>query len=330
MHLPLRSKIITTIALMVCSGCHHSNRQALPIFRLNVDTWIGYAPFWLAIDKGIFQSEGVEVQITTMPDVGQRKASILKGSTDGIAETVDMLVLDQDERIPSVCVMQVDVSNGADGILATDTFKEVEDLRGRRIAVQRNYASEALLNYVLQKHHLKPSDVQKLDMEGGAAGAAFISRQVDVAVTFEPWLSKARQRRGGRVLISSADVPGVIVDVLSIRRHFLEGHPDTVQKVIRGWFKALDYWRTNPHDAATKMAKHYTSTPDEFAMLVSGLIWPSREENIKYFGTRQQQPGPIYDIGRTFVDIFLETGQIRGRPDLNTAIDDRLLNSLDR
>lgn len=321
---------IVLATVLIVAGWILFHRRARPTglttFTLNVDTWVGYAPFWLAKEKGFFQAEGIDVNIVTMPDVAQRKATMTKGATDGIAETVDMLVLDRDEKVPSVAVMEIDLSNGADGVLATDAIKTVEDLRGKTIAVQRNYASEALLNYVLKKHGLKPTDVQKLDMEGGAAGAAFVSGQVDAAVTFEPWLSKAKERRGGKLLVSSADVPGVIVDILSIREDYLKQHPDVVKKVMRAWFKALAYWKDNRAEAEAIMARHYNSTPTEFAGLISGLIWPSYEENRTYFGNSNQ--GPIYDIGHTFVEIFLDTGQIKTRPDITKAVDDSFLRSL--
>jgi NitT/TauT family transport system substrate-binding protein len=304
-----------------------NRKSGAPIFVLNVDTWVGYAPFWLAKDKGFFQEEGVDVSIVTMPDVGQRKASMLTGSTDSLAETVDMLVLDREEKVPSVAVMVIDFSKGADGILATDQIKTIQDLRGKKVAVQKNYASEALLNYVLKKNGLKPSDVEKVDMEGGAAGAAFVSGQVDVAVTFEPWLSKAKERRGGRVLLSSADVPGVIVDILSIRKDYLQQNNEIVQKVMRSWFKALDYWKEHPSEANQIMAKHYNSTPDEFAELIKGLAWPRYDENRTYFGTKES-PGAIYGVGQTFLEVFLETGQIKSKPDVSQGIDERPLQTL--
>lgn len=55
-------------------------------------------------------------------------------------------------------------------------------------------------------------------------------------------------------------------------------------------------------------------------------LWPSYEENRTYFGNSNQ--GPIYDIGHTFVEIFLDTGQIKTRPDITKAVDDSFLRTL--
>lgn len=299
-----------------------------PKFTLSVNTWVGFGPFWLAQEKGFFVDEGVDVEIVTLEDTAQRKAAMIKGDIDGLGDTVDLLVLARDEKVPSVAVMEVDVSNGADGILVAEGIQNIQDLRGKKVAVQRNFVSEAFLDYVLQKNGMSPADVQRVDTEAGAAGAAFVSGNVDVAVTFEPWLSKAQERKGGgKVLVSSADEPGVIVDILTINENYLAQNPEVVKKVMRAWFKAVDYWKENPQEANVIMARHYDVPPEEFADIISGLIWPSHEENIAYFGTLTS-PGRISEVANIFVDVFLKTGQIKSRPDMTKAINSQLLREL--
>lgn len=328
------SKIIVgaIIVLIVVAGAiwFSQNQQPSenPKFTLSVNTWVGFGPFWLAQEKGFFTDEGVDVEIVSLEDTAQRKAAMIKGDIDGLGDTVDLLVLARDEKVPSVAVMEVDMSSGADGILVAEGIDSVQDLRGKRVAVQRNFVSEAFLDYVLQKNNMLPTDVQKIDTEAGAAGAAFVSGNVDVAVTFEPWLSKAQERKGGgKVLVSSADEPGVIVDILTINENYLAQNPEIVKKVMRAWFKAVDYWKENPEEANAIMARYYNVSPEEFADIISGLIWPSYEENIVYFGT-SERPGRIYEVANTFVDVFLKTGQIKSRPDMTKAINSQLLNEL--
>jgi len=328
------SKILAgvVIVLIIVVGAvllsQKQQQSETPKFTLSVNTWVGFGPFWLAQEKGFFAEEGVDVKIVTLEDTAQRKAAMIKGDVDGLGDTVDLLVLARDQKVPAVAVMEVDVSNGADGILVTEDIKSVQDLRGKKIAVQRNFVSEAFLDYVLQKNGISPADVQKVDTEAGAAGAAFVSGNVDVAVTFEPWLSKARERKGGgKVLVSSADEPGVVVDILTINESYLAKNPEVVKKVMRAWFKSVDYWKENTQEANAVMARHYNVPAEEFADIISGLIWPSHEESISYFGM-PENPGRIYEIANTFVDVFLKTGQIKSRPDMTKAINSQLLREL--
>lgn len=297
-------------------------------FNLSVNTWVGFGPYWLAQEKGFFKDEGVDVNISVVDDSAQRKAIMVKGDIDGLGDTVDLLVLERDEKVPAVAVQQIDVSNGADGILATDDIKTVQDLKGKKIAVQKNFVSESFLNYVLKKNGLKTTDVQMIDMEAGSAGAAFVAGQVDVAVSFEPWLSKAKERKGGgHVLVSSADVPGVLVDALSINEKYLKEHPGTVKKVMRAWFRAVEYIKQNPDESNAIMAKYYKISPQEYKEMISGLTWPSLEENKAYLGNETGK-GTIFSVAQTFIEVFKETGQIKSAPNMEAAIDQSLINSL--
>lgn len=316
------------LTAVLLAGCSASVTPDVPTFKVNLDTWIGYAPLRLAQEKGFFAEEGVNVEISTTPDVGTRKTMLRKGDVDALAETIDALVLDRDEGVPTVAVLQIDESKGADGILSLDTVQSIKDLKGKIVAVQQNYASEILLNYALLENGLQPTDVTKLDTEAGAAAAAFFSKNVDVAVTFQPWLSKAKQRPGGKLLYSSKDAPGVIVDILSVREDYLRDHPDVVAKVLRAWFKALEFWHENPDQANAIMAHYYTSdNAAEFAELLDGLHWPNEEENLRYFDQSAGESA-IKQAADKLKNIFAITGQTRGDPDMTAAIDGSPLRSL--
>lgn len=299
----------------------------LPKFKLTMNTWVGYGPFFLAQDKGFFKDEGIDVKITVNEDVAARKSALLGGSVDGVGDTIDALVRERDEGVLAVTVLEVDESNGADGILVTQGINSIKDLKGRKIFVQRNFVSEAFLQYVLGKNGISLNEVELVDTEAGAAGAAFVAGKADVVVTYEPWLSKAKERAGGKVLISTADEKGVIVDSLSVDEKVLKEQPQDVKKVMRAWFEAVDFWRKNPNEANELMAKHYNMSSQEFSELISGLIWPTYEQNLTYFGTKEN-PGRIYQVSDIFSDVFLQTKSIKSKPDMAKAIDDSFLRTL--
>ena len=319
--LPLFALLISSCTANLSSNVSGTTKT---VFKINVDTWIGYAPLRLAQEKGFFGD--VDVQIITTPDVAQRKLILERGENQAIAETVDQLVLDHSQGIHSVAVTGLDFSNGADGIVAIDSIKTLQDLKGKTVLVQKNYASESLLDYLLEKNGIAFADVNTVDTEAGAAGAAFAAGKTDAAVTFDPWLSKAKERAGGHILLSSKDAPGVIVDILSVQQDYLKDHQEIVAKVVVGWFKAVEYWKQHPDESNAIMAKHYSVTPKEFTDQVAGLIWPSYDENVSYF-TQNAKPS-IYDVTDTFVSIFLKTGQIQRKPDLESAIDSSILQNL--
>ena len=116
------------------------------------------------------------------------------------------------------------------------------------------------------------------------------------------------------------------MDVLSIREQYLYDHPDVVKKVMRAWFTAIDYWKHHQEEANAIMAKHYSVTPNEFAEMISGLYWPTHEQNITFFD--EPGKGKYWSVADTFGDIFSSTGQIKSKPDMVQATNTRLLQTL--
>ena len=322
MKTPFATLAVLFLLIVACAGT-----QERASLTLSVNSWIGYGPFYLAQEKGFFTDEGLDVSIVTTEGTAERKAAMVANRIDVLGDTVDLLVLSRDEQVPSVAVMELDVSNGADGIIVTDDIKTVADLKGKSIAVQKNFVGESFLLYVLKKYDLSPDDVELIDMESGAAGAAFVAGSVDVAVTYEPWLSKAKERENGKILISSADEPGVIVDILSVHEDVLAQRPDDIKKLMRAWFRAVDYAKQNPEEANAIMAKYYDLPPQEFADILTGVEWPGYEENKAYFGNAEA-PGRILDVADVFSSAFLEIGIIKERPDMQQAVDGSLLATL--
>src|SRR3989442_14285349 len=86
---------------------------------------------------------------------------------------------------------------GGDGILAKNTIKSVQDLKGQKVAVNQGSVSEWFLAQVLQKNGLSLADVKEQNMKSGEAGAAFVAGQVDVAVNTGSGLGQGTWRGDG-------------------------------------------------------------------------------------------------------------------------------------
>jgi NitT/TauT family transport system substrate-binding protein len=329
----MMKKLILIITIMMISllvGCAEVEEDTtveLKDFKLSVNTWVGFGPFYLAEELGYFEDEGLDVEIIVMEGAAERKSSMVTNRIDALGDTVDLLVLARDQDVPEVAVLEIDLSDGADGLIATEDIKSLADLKGKKVAAQKNFVGESFLLYLLKKNNMSVDDVTIVDTESGAAGAAFVAGHVDAAVSWEPWLSKANERAGGHVVISSADEPGVIVDILTINENVINDRPDEVKALMKGWFNAVNYWENNKEDANARMAKHYNMPVEEFADIISGVKWPGYQENVEYFGT-SDNPGKIYEVANTFGDVFLETDSIAEKPDLTKAIDESFLVSL--
>ena len=291
--------------------------------KLGMSTWIGYAPLYLAKEKGFFQKRGIDVEIVVIESPADRRAAFAADKIQGMATTVDTHVMTAaaENPIPVKQVLAMDDSNGGDGIVAKKEIKTVKDLKGKTVAAQLGAgASYFWLNYVLSQNGLKLSDIKAVDMKAGDAGAAFVAGKVDAAVTWEPWLSRAKETPFGGILLSSDKTPGIIVDSLAFKPAYLTAHGDDVKKIIAAWNEAVKLAADNPKDADAIMAKFTNQKPEEFTKEKTGVRFYGEKENKEYFGTAQK-PGSLYNVTQRAADVWYELKFIKTKPKAADLID---------
>ena len=251
--------------------------------KITINSWIGWAPLYLAQEKGL--NDGVEVEIIRVEDTGARKSTMISGEVDGYASSVDNFALDAAQGVPGKIVLCFDESSGGDGIVVKKGIDELADLKGKKIGYQKGLPSHFLLLTILKKAGLTEADIEHVDMDADKAGAAFVAGHLDAAVTWEPWISKAADTADGKILLTTKDFPGLIVDVLVLRDEVLAARRDEVEKLVEGWFRALEYWKQHENESNQIMSKAYGLTVDEFNDMVSGVTFYDRTRNIAYMGS---------------------------------------------
>lgn len=82
-------------------------------------------------------------------------------------------------------------------------------------------------------------------MDTGSAGSAFVAGTVEAAVTWEPWIGKTKGLSDAHVLVTSADKPGVIIDVLFMNRSTIDKRRDDVRKLVVAMGRATAWYTQN-------------------------------------------------------------------------------------
>jgi NitT/TauT family transport system substrate-binding protein len=281
--------------------------------KLSMSTWIGYAPFHLAKEKGFFKKQGVDVEVIVIESPPDRRAAFAADKIQGMATTVDTHVLTATAENPILVkqVLAIDDSHGGDGIVAKKEIKSIKDLKGKTVAAQLGGgASYFWLAYVLDQNGMKLSDLKLIDMKAGDAGSAFVAGKVDAAVTWEPWLSRAKATAFGHVLLASDQTPGIILDSLAFKPDFLKKRGPDVKKIVAAWYEAVKFAAENPKEADPIMAKFTGQKPEEFTKEKTGVRFYGQKENKEYFGT-PQKPGLLYKVTQRASDLFFELKLIK-------------------
>lgn len=245
-------------------------------------TFPGYAPLYVAKEKGFF--EGVDVELTRIESIGDIRAAMRSGAVNMYAATYDIYQSVKDVAPSGVGFLAVDESHGADGVATAANVSSIKDLRGKKVGAEPGFPPYLVLQYLLAKEGMTLKDLDFQDMPTADAGSAFAAGKLAAAGIWEPMLSASvKARPGSKVFASSADIQGLVQDLLFANEKLAKEHPEALEKIAAGYFKALDYINSNPDDAYQIMAKAFGVSVAEMKDFKSGVSWIDKAENIKLF-----------------------------------------------
>ena len=274
--------------------------------KLAHSTWVGYGPFYIARDKGFFKEEGVDVELVIMEDTPIKMGALMAGQLDLVASTVDEFPVYMKPGIGLRYLLAVDNSKGGDGIVANKDIADIKGLKGKKVAFEQGSVSQFFLNALLKDAGMTQDDIEPVNMAATDAGVAFAAKQVDAAVTWEPALSQGAKAEHGKILLTSADKPGLITDVVAATSDTIATKKDDIAGFVRAWYKAVAFIKTNPDEANKIMSQGvggWLNDPAVFAETLAGIEYLDKDMNLAFFGT-PEAPGQINTTLGAALDIW--------------------------
>lgn len=317
--------LLFTLLVFSTSCKNKDNKVEKKEVTIAMVTFPGYAPLYVAEEKGLFKN--LDVNLIRIEDIGQMRSAMSSGQVDVYASTYDIFQSTQGADVPGIGFMLIDESHGADGILVNESISTIADLKGKRLAAEPGLPPYFLLQYVLDKEGMTLDDVMHKDIATQDAGAAFTSGSVDAVGLYEPVLSLTKQaNEGSRILISSETEPGLLADLLFASEKLTNNNPEVLKSIAEGWFAALDYIDKNPEEAYEIMGKSFGVSADEMIEIKSGITWYNKEDNIKLFNKSTENN--VYDIFKMEGDILEKNGAAKVRFKPEDKITSEIINSI--
>ncbi len=274
-----------------------------------INTWAGHAP-GIVYNNGLDPNAsslykknfGLDVKFVLIEDPAAKLAAFRKGDVDIMWDTVDnwareaSILAEQNQQAKSI-IMQ-DWSRGGDGIVSLASIKSIEDLKGKKVACTQFTPSHFLLLYLLSQSGLSPEDRNAVEknivftQDASLAAAAFRSKNVDAAVTWEPDLSSAVEARGNdaHILVSTSAATNVIADTLIARQDLIDKSPETVRDFVNGWYDGIGIMRDNPNPSNETVAKALKLDADTVSGMLSGLKLTPYADNAQFYGLTGSKP----------------------------------------
>jgi NitT/TauT family transport system substrate-binding protein len=280
-------------------------REPEPALRIGTNVWIGSEPLYLARELGHLDLKAV--QLVEYPSASEVLRAYRNQAIDGMVISLDELFSLAVDGLQPRAILVVDVSHGADAVVGRGGMRSMKDLRGKPVAVEGGALGAFVLSRALALNGMQPSDVEVVHVESNEQPGAFEKGQVDGAVTFDPYRGQLL-RAGAITLFDSTQIPGEIVDLVAVRASVLERQPNAVRELLSGWFRALEYMKLDPRDAARRMGIRQQTSGEQFLAALQGLRIPSRDENLQMLGGAAPE---LARTGRRLMALMLESKLLR-------------------
>lgn len=300
--------------------------------KLSLDEWIGWksvidANGGLTTQPGsIYDNLGINVEINVVNDATQSSNALIKGDLIAAGYTINRTAFlsnkFKEAGLEVVMPYITNYSNGGDGLIATNKYKTVESLVDAKIGVPQFSEAHSLVVWFVNQSDL--SDEQKDTIIDNLiffetpdeAAKAFFSGQIDVAATWQPYLTQAENTSNCHVLFSTANSTKLIMDGILFRKDWAEANADVVSKFIDGAIQAMDLYDTE-FSAIREVMPMFAgmSNSDIADMTVDAALadWNSNKKTLK-----EEAPTVFYDMCMVWQSI----GEV-----VNTSLGDGLFDT---
>lgn len=294
---------------------------------LGYSSWAGWWPWAIAQEEGIFTANGLNVQLKWFDGYLESLQAFSAGQLDANCQTLnDTIAFAPNSINGQVVVLVNDNSAGNDKIIVAENINTIQDLKGKKVALEEGLVDDFLLSLALQKNGMSRKDIQVVNLETGAAAAAFAAGQVDAVGAFPPFWLTALKRKGSKELLSSAEFPGAIPDLLVVSQKLVNERPEVVQGLVKTWFDIREFMQKNPEKADAIMAKRANVTVEEFQLFKQGTKFFTVEDNLEAFAPGNTMKNMPY-AAQEMTKFMLEVGLIKQPADLTKLFDDRFIKA---
>lgn len=296
----IKRTVVLILAFMMClctvAGCgkdrakdnkktdiaagENSVENGEKVYKMGISPYPAFYTWYICQAEDFFAKNGVNVELVYFPVYSDSVQAFSTGQVDMLAVAMPDVIAPYINDIGLETVLVLDNSNGADGLVAGNGIKKIEDLKGKSVATEYGTIEHFFLLNALESAGLTEDDIDFVNLSISDSAPAFLSETVDAASLWEPSLSMALEKENSTLLISSADTPGLIPDVLIANQNMVDNGKEDIEKVINAYFDAMEFYVENEEQAIKDMAEGAEISEDEMRVSMSGSRLFSLQECI--------------------------------------------------
>ncbi len=295
-------RFIATIALMASFAPPMASAEEPIHFGKSLATLFHYTPIDVGLDRGIFKSHGIDVDVTSFDGDAKLQQALASGSIDMgvgggpslafIAKGTPALAVAQEAGAPLGATLTV---------LHDSAIKTPADLKGKTTSVSTVGSQPEWMTRELSRQQGWGPDGINLVALGGVPSqvAALKTRQTDAFVADITTAYRLEDSREGRILVKFGDViPNYINTVMYASNRMMADHPDKLRSFLTAWFETIAFMKKNKTDTV-RIVSGVLKIPDTIVGRVYDETFRMISEDGKF------DPKGLAVLSRSFVEMAM-------------------------
>lgn len=313
----LAASLLLTASL---SGCGSKSGGPVKIRVGEVTRSLFYAPEYVALSKGFFKDEGLDVELQTTAGGDKTMTALLSGAIDValVGSETSIYVYQQGSDDPVINFAQVTQTDGTFLMSRTGAAFDWSNLKGAAFLGQRKGGMPQMAGeFTLKKKGIDPHKDLKLiqNIDFANITAAYASGTGDYVQLFEPQASMMEKEGKGKVVASFGVESGHLpYTVFMSKQSYIKKSEDTVQKFTNAVQKAQTWVKEHSaQEIADAVGSYFPST--DKTIIVSSI------DRYKQQGSYADNPVIDKEEWNNLLDVMTSAGELKDRPDHDKLVD---------
>lgn len=241
---------VLLLCIALC-GCDFYQKDKT-VINLSFTPWVGYFPFYFAIEKNIPDKYGADLRIQETLTVQDFRRTNIKAHVDAFACSLMELTRTNSLLKENLeLVSYLDYSNGADVIIAHKDIHNMSELEGHIVGFDWRSLGHFFFLQALKFEGLEDTGFIHRQVGQVAAMEYFDEGTLEGYVTYPPISTELLKNDNLHVIFDSSSIPYQLMDVLVIK----EGHPDKRDILRYIWRDVMIHIKDNPSEFAEFVAR---------------------------------------------------------------------------
>lgn len=318
--------IIVVVGIIFNPFKTKSNEDVTTIKVAEVTHSIFYAPWYVALEEGYFEEEGLEIDLILTPGADKVAAAVLSGDVDiGLCGPEATVYIYNGKETDYLMTFAGLTKRDGTFLVSREPMENftMESLLGKTIIGGRKGGMPQMtLEMGLRENGVDPTTDVNIDtsIEFSAMQGAFIGGTGDFVTLFEPNATDIENQGFGYVVASVGQFGGEVpYTAFNAKKSFINNNPETIEKFNSAINRGLQFVNTH--------------TPEEVAKVILGQFPDTSMEQLASAIMRYQN----YDVWKEdttiteaefyrLQDIMIEAGQLDTSVDYNDLIETRFFD----